>query len=104
MQGGQGKYVLRRALDPYVPHPVLHRPKQGFSTSLAGLFRREAARPHARLMGETLLDCGLFAPAGIERLLRERATGRFDHSQTLWLLLVFEGFLAATGGTGTARP
>ena len=92
---GQGKYVLRRALEPDVPHDVLYRPKQGFSTSLAGLFRREAGRLRTRLTGEALLDSGLFAPAALERLLDEHATGRFDHSQALWLLLVFEGFLAA---------
>ncbi len=91
----EGKYVLKRALEPYLPHEVLYRPKQGFSTSLAGLFRREAARVRARLTGETLMDSGLFAPEAVGRLLREHETGRFDHSQTLWLLLVFEGFLAA---------
>jgi asparagine synthase (glutamine-hydrolysing) len=93
---GEGKYVLKRALEPYLPHEVLYRPKQGFATSLAGLFRREAARLRTRLTGETLLDGGLFAPAEIERLLREHTAGQFDHSQTLWLLLVFEGFLAAS--------
>jgi asparagine synthase (glutamine-hydrolysing) len=46
-------------------------------------------------MGETLLDSGLFAPATVERLLAEHEAGHFDHSQALWLLLVFEGFLAA---------
>lgn len=100
----EGKYVLKRALEPYLPHEVLYRPKQGFATSLAGLFRREAARVRARLTGETLMDSGLFAPAAVGRLLHEHETGRFDHSQTLWLLLVFEGFLAATGDTVAARP
>ena len=93
---GEGKYVLKRALEPYVPPQLLYRPKQGFATSLAGPFRREAPRLRARLMGETLLDSGLFAPAALDRLLREHETGRFDHSGALWLLLVFEGFLAAS--------
>jgi asparagine synthase (glutamine-hydrolysing) len=104
---GEGKYVLKRALEPYLPHDVLYRPKQGFATSLAGLFRREAARLRARLTGAALLDSGLFAPAAIGRLLREHETGQFDHSGALWLLLVFEGFLAAgpgcpPGGAGEA--
>jgi asparagine synthase (glutamine-hydrolysing) len=55
-------------------------------------------------MGETLLDSGLFAPAAVERLLREHETGRFDHSQALWLLLVFEGFLAQTAGASHPQP
>jgi asparagine synthase (glutamine-hydrolysing) len=101
---GQGKYLLRRALEPDVPHAVLDRPKQGFAPSLAGLFRREAARLRARLTGKALLDSGLFAPAALARLLDEHETGRFDHSQALWLLLVFEGFLAATGEAAGAGP
>jgi asparagine synthase (glutamine-hydrolysing) len=55
-------------------------------------------------MGETLLDSGLFAPAAIERLLREHETGRFDRSQALWLLLVFEGFLAQAADASRPRP
>jgi asparagine synthase (glutamine-hydrolysing) len=95
LRNGVGKYVLRQALRPLLPAALLDRPKQGFATSLAGLFRREADRVRARLMGETLLDSGLFAPAAIRQLLDQHAAGQFDHSQTLWLLLVFEGFLSA---------
>jgi asparagine synthase (glutamine-hydrolysing) len=98
LRGANGKYVLKRALEPLLPRELLYRPKQGFAPSIAGLFRHEAGRVRARLMGETLLDSGLFAPATIERLLREHETGRFDHSQTLWLLLVFEGFLEQAPG------
>jgi asparagine synthase (glutamine-hydrolysing) len=102
LRRGVGKYVLRRALAGDLPHQVLDRPKQGFAASLAGLFRREAGRVRARLLGETLLDCGLFARHSIEGLLREHESGARDHSQALWLLLVFEGFLAA-GAAGPAR-
>jgi asparagine synthase (glutamine-hydrolysing) len=104
LRGAEGKYVLKRALEPVLPRALLYRPKQGFAPSLAGLFRREVGRVRARLMGETLLDSGLFAPAAVERLLREHETGRFDRSQALWLLLVFEGFLAQTAGAPSSRP
>jgi len=104
LRGAEGKYVLKRALEPVLPRALLYRPKQGFAPSLAGLFRREAGRVRTRLMGETLLDSGLFAPAAIERLLREHETGRFDRSQALWLLLVFEGFLAQAAGAPPSRP
>jgi asparagine synthase (glutamine-hydrolysing) len=42
-----------------------------------------------------MLESGLFDPAGIARLLDEHQSGRFDHAQVIWLLLAFEGFLAA---------
>ena len=39
-------------------------------------------------------DSGLFDAAAVAALIDAHASGRFDHSQALWQLLVFEGFLA----------
>lgn len=102
LRGSSGKYVLKRALEPLVPREVLYRPKQGFATSLGGLFRREMARVRARVLSETMLDSGLFEPEALGALLDEHATGRIDHALPIWLLLVFEGFLASEF-SGTRR-
>ena len=92
---GAGKHLLKQALTPYLPHDLLHRPKQGFASSPAALFRAAAPRLRARLLGPLMGDCGLFAPDAIARLIDEHAAGAFDHGQKLWLLLAFEGFLAS---------
>ncbi len=93
LRGQEGKWVVKKALEPLVPHEILYRRKQGFAMSLGGLFRAEAARLRERLLGPAMLDSGLFDPATIGRMLDEHAAGRFDHSGALWLLLTFEGFL-----------
>ncbi len=98
LRHGSGKDVLKRALAPHVPGEILYRRKQGFAMPLAEQFRAGAARLHARLMGEAMLDSGLFQPDALSRLVREHESRRFDHSTTLWLLLVFEGFLAGEAG------
>ena len=95
LRGGEGKYVLKRALEPLLGRAILYRPKQGFAMSLGGLFRAEAPRLRARLLGAPMLDSGLFAAPAIAALLDQHASGRFDHSLALWQLLVFEGFLSA---------
>ncbi|HVB69453.1 MAG TPA: XrtA/PEP-CTERM system amidotransferase [Acetobacteraceae bacterium] len=95
LRGREGKYVLKRALEPLLPREVLYRPKQGFAMSLTGLFRREAPRLRARLLGPALLDTGLFEAGAITQMLDEHASGRFDHSLALWHLLAFEGFAAS---------
>ena len=95
LRGGQGKYVFKKAMEPWLPKDVLYRPKQGFATPLGLLFRREAARVRARLLGEPMLHSGLFARESLVQMIDEHAAGRFDHSLTLWHLLVFEGFLAS---------
>ena len=95
LRGGAGKYLLKRAMHPYLPREILHRGKQGFAMSLAAQLREGAERLQQRLLGETMLGCGLFEREAIARLIEQHRDGRFDHSAALWLLLVFEGFLAA---------
>ncbi len=105
LRGKEGKYVLKRALEPLLPNDVLYRRKQGFATSLAGLFRRETGRLRSRLQSELMLDCGLFEAGAIGQLLDEHQSTRFDHSMALWHLLVFEGFLASEmPGVALAEP
>jgi len=94
LAGQEGKHVLKKALEPLVPREILYRPKQGFATSLAGRFRLGMDRLRVRLLGPEMLDSGLFDEAALRRMLDEHEHGSFDHAATLWLLLVFEGFLA----------
>jgi asparagine synthase (glutamine-hydrolysing) len=95
LKGQGGKHVLKKALEPMVPREILYRQKQGFATSLAGLFRAEIDRLRARLLGPAMLGSGLFDAAGIAVMLDQHEAGSFDHSGPLWLLLVFEGFLVS---------
>ena len=95
LRGQEGKWVLKRAMEPHLPREILYRTKQGFATSLARLFRIQAAEVRGRLLGPAMRDCGLFDADALARLLDEHEAGAFDHSGTIWLLLVFEGFLAS---------
>jgi asparagine synthase (glutamine-hydrolysing) len=94
LQAGEGKYVLKRALEPLLPRAILYRRKQGFATALALPLRQGIGRVRKRLLGEAMLSSGLFEAGALARLIDEHASGRFDHGQALWQLLVFEGFLA----------
>src|SRR5207244_6540731 len=75
---GQGKYILKRALEPYVPSSLLYRPKQGFSIPLAawlcGPLRRsaESALASEVLAGSGLLDVGLLRRPFTEHHARHR--------------------------------
>ena len=95
LQNGEGKFLLKQALEPYLPREILYRAKQGFAASLSPVLRREMARVRPRL--ESLAGSGLFDGAAIGRLMDEHEDSAFDHSAALWLLLVFEGFLVHKG-------
>ena len=91
---GEGKYLLKRALEPYVPKENLYRTKQGFDTSLAQHFRRASGSfVRNALLGEAMSGSGLFDMTAIARLVDGHQSGVSDHSRTLWSLLMFDGFL-----------
>ncbi len=94
LRGGQGKHVLKQALEPYLPRDILHRPKHGFVVPLAAWFRGPLRlRLRERLTGPTLRRSGLFEMAAVGRLLDRHQSGERDHSAVLWTLLMFEAFL-----------
>jgi asparagine synthase (glutamine-hydrolysing) len=95
LRGGTGKFVLKRALEPLLPADILYRKKMGFAVPLGRWFRGPLrARVAALATSRTLLDTGVFAPAGLARLVELHLAARRDFSPTLWSLLMLEGFLA----------
>ncbi len=94
LRGQEGKYIFKRAMEPLLPREILYRPKQGFADTLAPVLRVGAARVRAAILAPTMLDSGLFQPAALEAMIAAHESGRSDHSQALWQLLVFAGFLA----------
>src|SRR5712691_10593900 len=104
LHGGKGKYVFKRALEPYVSSEILHRPKQGFAVPLAEWYRgplRDQTR--ALLKGPVLQQSGLFDGATITRLLDQHEAGIRNHAPVIWMLSMFESFLQKVHGA-TADP
>ncbi|WP_431282442.1 asparagine synthase (glutamine-hydrolyzing) [Humitalea sp. 24SJ18S-53] len=94
LHGGQGKHVLRGAMTPFLPAEVMRRPKRGFANPLGQVLRTHAGVVRDRLLGDAMLDSGLFDAAALGLLVDQHESGRFDHAQPLWHLLVLEGFLS----------
>ncbi|MDT8363567.1 MAG: amidotransferase 1, exosortase A system-associated [Nitrosomonas sp.] len=95
----EGKYILKKSLEAYLPQTVLYRNKMGFAVPLASWFRgplRERVR--AGLLSDTLADTGIFNMAFIEKMLDQHQSGRSDFSAPIWTLLMFESFLRNTFG------
>ncbi len=92
LRGGAGKYLLKRALPPYLPAELLHRPKQGFSAPIGAWFRGPlAGRLRAALAGPAMAHH--FDTAFLARLVDQHTAGARDHGAVLWSLLMFESFL-----------
>ncbi|MGH9470401.1 MAG: asparagine synthase (glutamine-hydrolyzing) [Terriglobia bacterium] len=85
------KYLLKKAVEPWLPKKIVYRQKRGFSVPISH-WLRSGLRPLAEemLSPARLKREGIFNPAIVGGLLREHQAGRADHRKTLWTLLCFE--------------
>jgi asparagine synthase (glutamine-hydrolysing) len=90
VRGFQKKRLLRKAVEPLLPHEVVHGRKRGFSIPAAAWLRGDLL-PFARetLSAACLRRQGYFEPGVVARLLDDHAAGREDLSRQLWGLLAF---------------
>jgi asparagine synthase (glutamine-hydrolysing) len=94
LRNGEGKYLLKKSLEPYLPSDILYRSKMGFAVPLVKWFRgplKHAVRD--AVLGPVLAQTGWFNDSYLRRLLEEHQSGRRDHSAPLWTLMMFESFL-----------
>jgi asparagine synthase (glutamine-hydrolysing) len=94
VHGQEGKWLLKKAMEPRLPHDLLYRPKMGFAVPLARWFRgplRE--RVHQALLVERLADTGFFDRSYLQELVDQHQSGMRDYSASLWTLLMFDAFL-----------
>ncbi len=96
LRRGEGKWLLKKTMQRYLPDDILYRPKQGFVTPIAAWFRgplAEEARAIAR--GTTLARTGWFDQQAVARIAEEHIGGRRDHGRLLWQLLMLDQSLSA---------
>jgi asparagine synthase (glutamine-hydrolysing) len=90
-RGRLGKWVLRKAMEPYLPRDVIYRAKTGFGAPLRG-WLRGPLRPIVDevLRPESLRQRGLFDPAGVEGLVRADRERRVDATYTIFSMICIE--------------
>ncbi|WP_153110297.1 XrtA/PEP-CTERM system amidotransferase [Propionivibrio limicola] len=94
MRHGEGKYLLKKTMEPYLPHDIMYRPKMGFSVPLARWFRGPLRqRVRDSLLGGRLAESGWFNQETIAQIVEQHESGVRDHSTPLWTLLMYDAFL-----------
>jgi len=87
LRGREGKYILKKAMEPTLPQEILYRNKQGFAVPLAHWFRHDLkgmARDVIFGVRDGILDLGY-----LEKIWAEHQCGTFDRSGYLWAVLMF---------------
>lgn len=103
IRGQEGKYLLKKSLEPRLPHDVLYRPKMGFAVPLARWFRGPLKqRVRDAVLGERLAATGWFNRDYLQHLVQAHQDGSRDYSAPLWTILMFEAFLRHADAPDTA--
>jgi asparagine synthase (glutamine-hydrolysing) len=84
---GQSKYILKKALEPYLPHEILYRPKKGFGVPIGKWMSS----------GKLTVDPAAHAATGlnttfVQRQLDQHRTLTADNRAFLWNILVIGSF------------
>lgn len=94
LRGQEGKYLFKKAFEPYLSDEILYRKKMGFAVPLASWFRGPLKqRVRDAVLGPVLADTGYFDVAFLRQLVDQHQSGLRDNSASLWTLLMFESFL-----------
>ena len=107
VRGQEGKYLLKKAMQPLLSDDILYRPKMGFSVPLARWFRGPLKqRVRDAVLGPRLAATGWFNRPYLAHLIEAHQSGARDYSAPLWTLLMFEAFLrnVVDADAGAAPP
>jgi asparagine synthase (glutamine-hydrolysing) len=92
---GQGKWLMKRTMERYLPSDILYRPKQGFVTPIAQWFRGPlAGEARTIAQGASLAQTGWFDARRLAAIAEAHITGTSDNGRLLWQLLMLERSLA----------
>ncbi len=91
LKGFTSKYILKKAMEPFLPKEVIHRKKKGFGVPIA----KWVKGPLKELFGDLLSPDrigreGFLNPHYVGILLRDHLNGKKDNRKQLWTLLIWE--------------
>jgi asparagine synthase (glutamine-hydrolysing) len=91
IRNGEGKYLLKRVMERYLPREIIYRPKKGFPVPIAAWFRGPLFEPVSEILRDTRSRArGYFKPAYVENVLQQHRSGAEDLSRRIFSLLALE--------------
>lgn len=100
VRGRQGKWLLKKSMERYLPRDILYRPKQGFVTPIAQWLRGPlAGKARGIAASAALARTGWFDNQRVSEIAEDHIAGRSDHSRLLWQLIMLDRSLARLGIT-----
>lgn len=89
--GREGKWVFKKAMENYLPHQVIYRPKTGFGMPLRAWMRQQLRDLQEELLSpRALRDRGFFCPEAVQSLRAANERGQIDGTYTLLSMMSIE--------------
>jgi asparagine synthase (glutamine-hydrolysing) len=89
--GKEGKHLLKKVMESYLPREIIYRQKKGFPVPIAVWFRGPLfERVRDILLDERTLSRGYFRPEYLRRTLVRHRAGAEDMSRRIFSLLTLE--------------
>ena len=91
--GGIGKWIFKKAMEKYLPHEVIYRPKTGFGAPIRSWLHSE--KKLKTLMMDVLSEKaitrrGIFEAKAVAELIEQDAKGRVDAAYTIFSMMCIE--------------
>ena len=94
LKGFKSKYILKKAMEAYLPKEVVHRPKKGFGVPIAKWVKGPLKGLFSEFLSEKRIKReGFLNPAYVTPLLQDHLSNKKDNRKQLWTLLVWELWL-----------
>lgn len=91
VRGGQGKWLMKKTMERYLPQDILYRPKMGFVTPIEQWFRgalADTARNVAK--SPVLAQFEWFDSDALSKVADQHISGMANHDRLLWQLVMLE--------------
>ncbi|MDX3908956.1 MAG: amidotransferase 1, exosortase A system-associated [Sphingobium sp.] len=99
IRGNSGKYLMKKAMEAYLPQDILYRPKMGFVTPISTWFRGPlAGEASAVAGGSAIARTGLFDLKAMGKAAADHRSGLADNGRLLWQLVMLDKALSRLFG------
>jgi asparagine synthase (glutamine-hydrolysing) len=96
---GEGKWLMKKAMEGHLPKDILYRPKMGFVTPISAWFRGPlAGQAEALVEASTLVETGWFEQAALKKAVADHRAGVSDNGRLIWQLVMLDKALGRLFG------
>lgn len=93
IKNGTQKYVLKKAMEPYLPQDVIYRQKAGFALPIRSWLRKPSQLTSHYLDHDRIRKQGIFDATVVDEMCKEQFSGQKDHTYTLFSMLSLQIWL-----------